>query len=119
MLVFFLCLSAVLFSSALFYAEREINAETFPSIPETFWYSIVTMTTIGYGDKVPMTFVGKLIGGACAISGVLAIALPVPVVVANFERFYKRDRGNNNSNNNNNNSNNRSNSLGNENNDDG
>ena len=66
------------------------------SVQKWFYFGIIATTTIGYGDKVPMTFIGKVIGGMCAISGVLAIALPVPVVVSNFERFYKRDRVNNN-----------------------
>lgn len=51
MLVFFLCLGVLLFSSAMYYAE-EGESETFVSIPDAFWYSVVTMTTVGYGDKV-------------------------------------------------------------------
>ena len=52
----------------------------------------VTMTTIGYGDVTPNTSLGKLIGGVCALTGVLTLAMPVPVIVANFEYFYKKDR---------------------------
>eukprot|EP00794_Sanderia_malayensis_P018111 gene18111-19920_t len=92
MLMFFLVLGIILFSSAVYYAEVGENAENFESIPHTFWYSLVTMTTVGYGDKVPKTSIGKLIGSLCAIVGVLTIALPVPVIVSNFEFFYKRDR---------------------------
>ncbi len=92
MLMFFLVLGIILFSSAVYYAEIGENKENFPSIPETFWYSLVTMTTVGYGDKVPKTALGKVIGSLCAIVGVLTIALPVPVIVSNFEFFYKRDR---------------------------
>ncbi|XP_065647071.1 potassium voltage-gated channel subfamily A member 1 [Hydra vulgaris] len=90
MLCFFLILGIILFSSAIFYAEHGHN-DQFESIPDTFWFSLVTMTTVGYGDKVPKTFVGKLLGSLCAIVGVLMIALPVPVIVSNFEFFYKRD----------------------------
>lgn len=91
MLIFFLILGVILFSSAMFYAESGKN-DMFESIPDTFWYSIVTMTTVGYGDKAPITWPGKIVGSLCAISGVLTIALPVPVIVSNFEFFCKRDR---------------------------
>ena len=91
MLIFFLILGVILFSSAIFYAEQEDNGQ-FKSIPDAFWYSLVTMTTVGYGDKVPTTLPGKFVGSLCAIVGVLTIALPVPVIVSNFEFFYKRDR---------------------------
>ena len=50
------------------------------------------MTTVGYGDDVPRTVAGKLIGGMCAVTGVLTVAMVIPIVVTNFEFFYKRDR---------------------------
>jgi hypothetical protein len=92
MLMFFLFLGVILFSSAMYYAETETNPEMFESIPDAFWYSLVTMTTVGYGDKYPMTVWGKIIGTCCAVTGVLTIALPVPVIVSNFEFYNRRDR---------------------------
>lgn len=59
-LVFFIVLGVVLFSSAAFYAEEGTPSTMFSSIPGAFWWSIVTMTTVGYGDVVPNTF-GKLV----------------------------------------------------------
>ena len=45
-----------------------------------------------YGDMVPATMLGKLIGGVCSLSGVLVIALPVPVIVSNFSRIYHQNQ---------------------------
>ena len=91
MLIFFLMIGVILFSTAIFYAEQDHADTMFTSIPSAFWYTLVTMTTVGYGDMVPKTFVGKIFGSLCALTGVLTIALPVPVIASNFMFFYKRD----------------------------
>ena len=49
---------------------------------------------MGYGDYVPTTTIGKMVGAACAVNGVLLVAMVVPVIVSNFKFFYKRDRMN-------------------------
>ena len=57
MLVFFLFIGVILFSTAVFYAENsEGEGKGFTSIPDTFWYTIVTMTTVGYGEKVGLGY---------------------------------------------------------------
>ena len=90
LLIFFLILGIVVFAALIFYAERiQYNPENdFESIPVGLWWAIVTMTTVGYGDMVPKTYVGMFVGALCALAGVLTIALPVPVIVSNFALFY-------------------------------
>jgi hypothetical protein len=46
------------------------------------------MTTLGYGDIVPVTPVGYLIGSLCVISGMLFMAMPVPIIISNFTAYY-------------------------------
>ncbi|XP_064652061.1 potassium voltage-gated channel protein Shaw-like isoform X12 [Lineus longissimus] len=90
LLIFFLILGIVVFAALIFYAERtQYNPENdFNSIPVGLWWAIVTMTTVGYGDMTPKTYVGMFVGALCALLGVLTIALPVPVIVSNFAMFY-------------------------------
>ncbi|KFD48120.1 hypothetical protein M514_11001 [Trichuris suis] len=91
-LVFSLAMAIVIFATIMYYCEKKMVGTTFTSIPAAFWYTIVTMTTLGYGDMVPSTMVGKVIGGVCSLSGVLVIALPVPVIVSNFSRIYHQNQ---------------------------
>ncbi|ESN98791.1 hypothetical protein HELRODRAFT_162251 [Helobdella robusta] len=91
-LLFSLTMAVVIFATVMFYTEKNVPKTEFTSIPEAFWYTIVTMTTLGYGDMVPKTITGKLVGGICSLSGVLVIALPVPVIVSNFSRIYQQSQ---------------------------
>uniref|UniRef100_A0A672Z4T7 A-type voltage-gated potassium channel KCND1 n=1 Tax=Sphaeramia orbicularis TaxID=375764 RepID=A0A672Z4T7_9TELE len=91
-LLFSLTMAIIIFATVMFYAEKGSSSSKFTSIPASFWYTIVTMTTLGYGDMVPKTIAGKIFGSICSLSGVLVIALPVPVIVSNFSRIYHQNQ---------------------------
>ena len=50
------------------------------------------MSKVGYGDLFPTTVLGKLIGSCCGVSGILVMALPIPIVVENFGAYYMEQK---------------------------
>ena len=82
--LYLLILALFLSSSLIYVAENEVQPDVFSSIPETMWWSIVTLTTVGYGDVSPVTAVGKLIGATTAMMGVCSIALLTGIIGAGF-----------------------------------
>ncbi|XP_031701032.1 voltage-gated potassium channel KCNC4 [Anarrhichthys ocellatus] len=97
LLIIFLALGVLIFATMIYYAERiganpndptDFKHTHFKNIPISFWWAVVTMTTLGYGDMFPQTWLGMMVGALCALAGVLTIAMPVPVIVNNFGMYY-------------------------------
>lgn len=77
----------LLFSAtAMYYLEREAQPDKFGSIPDAAWWALATLTTVGYGDVVPVTPWGKLLGGVVMLLGVGMIALPVAIIATGFSQ---------------------------------
>lgn len=82
----------VLSASVVYIAEHDAQPERFSSIPESMWWAIITLTTIGYGDVYPITPLGKLFGALTALLGVGIVALPAGILAAGFHDQLQRRR---------------------------
>lgn len=78
-------------STLMFFVERTAQPEAFGSIPDALWWGIVTLTTVGYGDVVPVTPLGRLFGAITTFGGVAFFALPSSILAAGF--FAEREYG--------------------------
>jgi voltage-gated potassium channel len=90
---FVILLGATLVSAtAMHLVERHAQPEKFGTIPDAMWWAIVTLGTIGYGDVVPATALGRIVAGITIFTGLIMIALPVGIVATAFaEEIHRRD----------------------------
>jgi voltage-gated potassium channel len=85
---------ATLIAAAVMHmAEREAQPDKFGTIPNAMWWAIVTLGTVGYGDVVPITSLGRLIAAVTICAGFIMIALPIGIVATGFARSPARFRG--------------------------
>ena len=86
-----LMLALLVFQSSLvYYFEREAQPDKYGSIPEAMWWGIVTLTTVGYGDVVPITLWGRVAGGFTAVLGLCMFAIPVGIIASAFIEAVRR-----------------------------
>lgn len=88
LLLLILTISVIFFSTLVYYADSASEETQFVNIPSSFWWAIITLTTVGYGDETPLTWSGRLVGSVCALWGVLMITLPISIVNSNFSLYY-------------------------------
>lgn len=91
--IIFILFVLVILSSVMFYIETNAQPEAFSSIPATMWWGVSTLTTVGYGDIVPITTWGKVLGGMFSIIGIGLFALPAGILSSGFyELMHKPSR---------------------------
>lgn len=89
--LFVLLMMIVVAASITFLAEHKAQPEAFASIPHALWWAVVTMTTIGYGDVVPMTLIGRICAAVIGVISVGMVALPAGIMASGFnEALHKR-----------------------------
>lgn len=87
--LFIMLILAISASTLLYFAERATNP-AFGSVPAAMWWAIVTLSTVGYGDVVPITPIGKLLGSGVAVLGLCMFALPASILASGFSEEMKR-----------------------------
>lgn len=81
-------------AAALHWAEGRVQPEAFGSIPRAMWWSIITLTTVGYGDVSPITPLGKMLAAIVALGGIGLVAMPTGIIAAAFSDAMQRHREN-------------------------
>jgi voltage-gated potassium channel len=90
-LLLFLC-AMLLFAAAMHAAEGAVQPKIFGTIPDAMWWAVSTLTTVGYGDAVPQTALGRFLAGIAMIIGLGLAALPVGIVATGFANsIHRRD----------------------------
>nr|A4K2S2.1 RecName: Full=Potassium voltage-gated channel subfamily S member 1; AltName: Full=Delayed-rectifier K(+) channel alpha subunit 1 [Lemur catta]ABO52957.1 potassium voltage-gated channel delayed-rectifier protein S1 [Lemur catta] len=90
-LLLYLAVGVSVFSGVAYTAEKEEDVG-FDTIPACWWWGTVSMTTVGYGDVVPVTLAGKLAASGCILGGILVVALPITIIFNKFSHFYQRQK---------------------------
>lgn len=80
----------LLTSIMLYLVEGGSNPDDFGSIPRAMWWSIATLTTVGYGDVTPLSPLGKICAGMTAFIGIGIVAMPTGILAAAFSEAYQK-----------------------------
>ena len=92
LMTLFLGVLVVVASSLMYFMEHPAQPDKFSSIPAAMWWSVMTLTTVGYGDIYPITTLGKLLGAIIALIGIGFFALPAGVLAGAFAEELAKQR---------------------------
>lgn len=84
----------VLTATGLYLVEGQTQPQAFGSIPRALWWSLETLTTVGYGDVLPITVIGKVLAGIAALVGIGIIAIPTGILAASFSQAFQAQQAN-------------------------
>lgn len=88
----FIMFMLIIISTIMYYVERKSQPEAFSSIPATMWWGVATLTTVGYGDIVPITPMGKFLGGLFGLVGICLFALPAGILSSGFYELMHKEQ---------------------------
>ncbi len=87
-----LCFLLLISSTAMFYIENSAQPNQFSSIPDAMWWSVITLSTVGYGDVYPITTLGKIVGGIIAVIGIGFFAMPTGILASGFSEVLEEKK---------------------------
>lgn len=88
-LIAMLLIGMFIFAFMIFVVEIFVEDSQFRSLPVALWWSVVTLSTLGYGDVTPSTYQGYAVAALCVICGIVLTGLAVPIIGNNFMLYYK------------------------------
>lgn len=91
--VFILLVLVFVAASGIYFFEREVQPDVFGNIPEAMWWATVTLTTLGYGDVVPVTTGGKIFAAVMTVMSVGTVALPAGMLASRFSEELNKRKG--------------------------
>jgi voltage-gated potassium channel len=91
---FILFVLLILFSGAMFFLEHQAQPEKFSSILSSMWWGVETLSTVGYGDIIPITPMGRLLGSIVAMTGIALFAIPAGIFASGFVQELRKSEGN-------------------------
>lgn len=91
LLILFITVGISFFSTFIYYTEKEEALSKLSSIPVCWWWGIISMTTVGYGDVYPQTAAGRIVATLCILCGLLVVSFPITIIMNTFSKYFERN----------------------------